>query len=256
MTTRTVFKIFGSFGPGGSVVTLMEKFCKRMFPEAYDLGDPTQFHTKEEDLIKNLRQEFVNELFNFKGPFERNSQSVKAEKRDQAYMELAQILDKYKKKMVQLEKQRLTKERIFYLREQNDVKYNQAMNKMSMVEEDINDNLTKMAQHILKPDMNKLKSLGYSAAADEEQGDIESRISRHRAAELLEAWKKMKVQAEEESERTTEGNQEALLKLDTKLKDQLFIEHGEDIDDTFAAFKHYGLNTEITQEDRNKYGRR
>lgn len=124
MTTRTVFKFFGSFGPGGSLVTLAEKFCKRMFNEAYELGDPTQFHTKEEDLIKNIRQEFVNELFNFKGSFERNSTSLKSEKRDQAYLELAQILDKYKKKLVQLEKQRLTKERIFYLREGNELKYN------------------------------------------------------------------------------------------------------------------------------------
>ena len=40
-TGRTVFKIFGSLGPGGSFVTLMEKLCKRAFGEAYELGDPT-----------------------------------------------------------------------------------------------------------------------------------------------------------------------------------------------------------------------
>jgi hypothetical protein len=40
MTTRTVFKICGSFGPGGSFVTLMEKLCKGLFAEAYELGDP------------------------------------------------------------------------------------------------------------------------------------------------------------------------------------------------------------------------
>jgi hypothetical protein len=79
MTTRTVFKIFGSFGPGGSLVTLMEKFCKGFFAEAYDLGDPQQFHSPEEEEMKRLRQEFVNELFNFKGEFERKSTSLKSD---------------------------------------------------------------------------------------------------------------------------------------------------------------------------------
>jgi hypothetical protein len=41
MTSRTVFKIFGSFGPGGSFVTLVEKLCKGLFNEAYELGDPS-----------------------------------------------------------------------------------------------------------------------------------------------------------------------------------------------------------------------
>lgn len=95
MTTRTVFKIFGSFGPGGSLVTFMEKICKSVFPEAYDLGDPTVFHTAEEDQIKDCRQEFVNELFNFKGSFERLSSSLRPENREKAYVELAVILEKY-----------------------------------------------------------------------------------------------------------------------------------------------------------------
>lgn len=41
MTSRTVFKIFGSFGPGGALVILWEKFCRRLYNEAYELGDPT-----------------------------------------------------------------------------------------------------------------------------------------------------------------------------------------------------------------------
>jgi len=76
MTSRTVFKIFGSFGPGGSFVTLMEKMCKRIFNEAYELGDPTEFRTDEEDKIKATRQDYVNELFNFKSSFERRSTSL------------------------------------------------------------------------------------------------------------------------------------------------------------------------------------
>lgn len=76
MTSRTVFKIFGSFGPGGTFVCLMEKLCRRLFYEAYELGDPTEFKTPEEEKIKTVRQEYVNELFNFKGSFERRSTSL------------------------------------------------------------------------------------------------------------------------------------------------------------------------------------
>jgi hypothetical protein len=35
----------------------------------------------------------------------------------------------------------------------------------------------------------------------------------------------------------------------------LFVETGEDVDDIFAAFRHYKLNPEITDEDRRRYGK-
>ena len=51
---------------------------------------------------------------------------------------------------------------------------------------------------------------------------------------------------------TTDRNKESLLDKDgdvedeetEQLKDKLFIETGEDMIDTFAAFKHYGLKME------------
>jgi hypothetical protein len=43
MTSRTVFKIFGSFGPGGIFVTIAEKVFKRFFNEAYDLNEVNEF---------------------------------------------------------------------------------------------------------------------------------------------------------------------------------------------------------------------
>lgn len=55
MTSRTVFKIFGSFGPGGSIVNLTEKLCRNFFNEAYELGDPTVFKSSKEDEIKQAR---------------------------------------------------------------------------------------------------------------------------------------------------------------------------------------------------------
>jgi hypothetical protein len=72
-----------------------------------------------------------------------------------------------------------------------------------------------------------------------------------KAEEYLVAWKKMKLQAMSEE---TGASDEALIKTENKLKDKLFIQFGEDVDDIFAAFKHYGLNPEITEEDRKKYG--
>jgi hypothetical protein len=35
-SNRTVFKIAGSFGPGGAVVTLIEKICRNLFWDAYE----------------------------------------------------------------------------------------------------------------------------------------------------------------------------------------------------------------------------
>ena len=77
--------------------------------------------------MKKLRQEFVNELFNFKNEFERkntiNPLNPKPELRTEAYARLGQIYETYKSKMIKVEKQRLTRERVFYLNEENEVKY-------------------------------------------------------------------------------------------------------------------------------------
>lgn len=123
MTTRTVFKIFGSFGPGGAFVTLTEKLCKGLFNEAYEIGDPNEVKSKEEDELKRVRGEFVNELFQFKGEFERKSNALKQETRIEAYVKLGQIFEQYKHKMIRLEKQRLARERYYYSQEENEVKY-------------------------------------------------------------------------------------------------------------------------------------
>lgn len=72
MSNKTVFRIFASLGPAGSIVTLAEKACRNLFPDAYELGE-SHFSTKEDASIKKLRQDFVNELFNIKGPFETKS---------------------------------------------------------------------------------------------------------------------------------------------------------------------------------------
>lgn len=67
----------------------------------------------------------------------------------------------------------------------------------------------------------------------------------------MELWKKIKIEAEKNAGNAT--NSEGLLAQEIRLKDKLFVETGEDVDDIFLAFKHYGLNQEITAEDREKY---
>ena len=69
---------------------------------------------------------------------------------------------------------------------------------------------------------------------------------------MLDAWKRYNVKAEEH-DHTAETSNAHLLSDENKIKDKLFIEFGEDVEDIFAAFKHYGLSTEITDDDRKHY---
>lgn len=108
-----------------------------------------------------------------------------------------------------------------------------------------------MAVSALGANLQKLKDLKIN---DEESGNIESRVSRARAEQILEVWKRLKVKAEIQANAPEqEGLKERLLSDERSLKDQLFVETGEDIDDTFEAFKHYGLDLGITDEDRKLY---
>ena len=52
---RTVFKIFASLGPAGSIPALSEKAFRKLFSAAYDLGDPNVLLSIEESHIKKLR---------------------------------------------------------------------------------------------------------------------------------------------------------------------------------------------------------
>jgi hypothetical protein len=121
---KTYFKIFASMGPSGSILQMMEKVCRRVFNEAYTLGDEEAFSTPEEEEIRELRQEFVNELFNTRGKFLRRiNDSVNIADTAKAYMELHVLIERYRRKITKLEKQRINKERTFYFREDNTFKY-------------------------------------------------------------------------------------------------------------------------------------
>lgn len=251
-TSRSVFKIFGSLGPAGSLVTMTEKACRSLFTEAYELGDPAQLVSKEEELLRQARSEFVNELFNFKSEFERKTASLKEEVRQEAYGKLGQIYETSKSKMIRLEKQRLQRERYYYQQEGNEVKYNQSLKKKDLVEGDVTDNLTKMIVQILKPDLEQMKILGYDANQDEEEGAIEERISQLRAEELLAEYKRLIVKLENAPALSGRSAMNEPL-MDTRLADELFVTTGEDYDDIMAAFAHYKLNKEVSDDDRRRY---
>ena len=59
MAARTVFKIFGSVGPAGAIVSLSEKMCANIFPHAYKFGDENQFDSAIDKEIKAVREEYI-----------------------------------------------------------------------------------------------------------------------------------------------------------------------------------------------------
>ncbi len=118
MAQKTVFNIFPSFGPAGSIVNIAEKLCKNFFAEAYELGE-AKMDAKEDVHIKKLRQDFCNELFNIKGSFETKSQSLNPLVQFKAYVDLNKMIKRYTTKIIAMEKQKLTREMAFYKGEEN-----------------------------------------------------------------------------------------------------------------------------------------
>jgi len=61
------------------------------------------------------------------------------------------------------------------LREENEIKYKQALKKLDTLDDDVNDNLQKMAHHVLGANFSKIKD----QVANLDEGTIEERVSRH-----------------------------------------------------------------------------
>ena len=54
--SRSVFKVVGSFGPGGSLVCLWEKITHAIYHDAYEMEDPRMTSMNEAmDKVKELR---------------------------------------------------------------------------------------------------------------------------------------------------------------------------------------------------------
>lgn len=112
MANRSVFKIWGSIGPSGAIVSLTEKICTAMFPQAYKYGDPEQFESQIDLDLKKIRDMYILELFKFKDQFQKKMY-VESE-RENAYMHLIHIIQQFIEKTVRLERNKYMRERIFY----------------------------------------------------------------------------------------------------------------------------------------------
>jgi hypothetical protein len=96
-----------------------------------------------------------------------------------------------------------------------------------------------------------------------ENQNIEERISQARAGELLVEWKRILFDFEKAGndigalfggDTAGDGllNDGSSTELEN-LKDKLFIATGEDQLDTWEAFKHYSLNTRLTDSDKKDF---
>lgn len=157
---------------------------------------------------------------------------------------------------------RLARERLFF--NPNSIQYKRLVDQSRRVESDTTDNLIKMALHIVKTSNAKLLEAEYTLVSgtvlggDIEGGNIDERVTLARAHELLIEWKKILYEYEQEGGNIDAlfsngaGNEEALLNQGSStqlesLKDKLFIATNEDPLDTWEAFTHYNLDTNLTE---------
>lgn len=272
MSQRTAFKIFGSLGPAGAIVTIAEKISKVVWYEAYEQGAQTDMKVEAQvSLAKEQRAAYVADLFKVRGSLNRKMESFKPEVKEAAYKELAGIIEHHAKIISRTEKTRLLRERMHF--KGNPVEYQKRITAARRVSADTDDNLIKMALKLVenckKDELTPhITSEDFDGTADAEDGNIETRVTRADAERLLEEWKKILVQHENEGNNieallaggASGANTTSLINNDNgetpeleQLKDKLFVSAGEDPYDIFLSFQHYGLNTQVTDADRRAY---
>jgi len=261
MATRFVFKFFGSLGPAGALVGLTEKVCTAIYPHAYNFGDPSQMESQIDKDLRDLRSQYVNELFQIKNKFAKlTAEGKKEDEKKEAYDKLLAIVKSYISKTVRLEKNKYMRERIFFQREGQITLYNEANSKYHNAETEVTDNLVKMAKTICKPSKEEFDQYFAEFNLEEEDQNIKEKISETMAREYLDIYtkfdyklnteinrlKKMKDNSDISEEDQAKMNQ--LLPLDNDkvafeeyVKDQLFVETGEDVEDIMLAWKMYNL---------------
>lgn len=187
MANRNVFKFLASLGPGGCIATFVEKICHNMYFQAYEQGDPAEAPSQEfQEKAKQQRQNYVDELFEQRGRFEREMLSLSETTKDSAYKELSKIINKHKILIARSEMSRLARERLFF--KPNSIQYKNLVESSRRVDADTTDNLIKMALHIVKQaDAQRLQT-EYAAVSgttlaqlDLEEAKIESRVTQNRA---------------------------------------------------------------------------
>merc|ERR1711937_284085 len=102
--------------------------------------------------LKDVRQEYIGELFNIKNKFERNINSNDEDKKKKAYIDLLELVKKYIEKMVRMEKNKYMRERVYYQRNNEIAMYEKANKDYLNCRKDVEDNLIKQAKTVCKPD--------------------------------------------------------------------------------------------------------
>ena len=195
MSSRYVFKFFGSIGPGGAFSSLTEQICTSIFPQAYKIGDDEEFESDMDRKLKELRQEYINELFNIKNKFERKIHSDDEDTKNKAYEDLLALVKRYIEKMVRMEKNKYMRERVYYQRNNEVAMYEQANKAYLNCRQDVEDNLIKQAKTICKPDQADLNKYfkDYQVKIEGDFDDITQRISEYEARKYFEMWLKIQT---------------------------------------------------------------
>ena len=101
------------------------------------------------------------------------------------------IIDKYKKQITNQERIKLTRERIGYLNDMDDVRYNIALNKLEHIDENTYSNLKTMAFRVLEPSPDMyMQAEAKGEGAEDDDEPIEEIVSKKQTEEMLELYKK------------------------------------------------------------------
>lgn len=103
--------------------------CTAIYPAAYTVGDEADVESAIDKQIKELREEFVNEMFDVQEEFDEGVNGDDEDAKEEAYKLLMDFLKKYIEKFTRLEKNKYMRERVFYQRSGQVAMYEQANSK-------------------------------------------------------------------------------------------------------------------------------
>lgn len=194
MATRHVFKLFGSIGPAGSLVSLTEKICSSLYPHAYNFGDENQVESQIDKDLRAVREEYIKALFNQKNRFAKKIAQGEETKKE-AYEDLIKLIKVFIEKTTRLEKNKYMRERIFYQRERQQVLYDEANKNYNQCNIEIEDNLVKQAKTICKPskeDFDNFFKKEFNLMEDEAfVGSLRQRIDENAAKQFFNQWRQL-----------------------------------------------------------------
>ena len=93
--------------------------------------------------LKEVRQEYIGELFQIKNKFERKITSGIPEQKEEAYKDLLELVKRFIEKVVRMEKNKYMRERVYYQRNNEVAMYEQANKAYLNCRQDVEDNLIK-----------------------------------------------------------------------------------------------------------------